>query len=76
MALSLLAIEGSDLEAEAAVVAVDRHDRTVVEVCDQSARHLAPALLHQIAALREEVLTLPGRRHQPRLTERQTEELL
>lgn len=75
-ALSLLAIEGSDLEAEAAVVTVDRHDGAVVEVCDQPARHLAAALLHQIASLREEVLTLPGRRHQPRLTERQTDEPL
>lgn len=75
-AFSLLAIEGSDLEAEAAVVTVDRHDGTVVEVCDQPARHLASALLHQITALCEEVLTLPGRRHQPRLTERHTEELL
>lgn len=75
-ALSLLAIEGSDLEAEAAVVTVDRHDGAVVEVCDQPARHLAAALLHQIASLREEVLTLPGRRHQARLTERQTDEPL
>lgn len=60
VALSLLAIEGSDLEAEAAVVTVDRHDGTVVEVCDQPACHLASALLHQITTLREEVLTLPG----------------
>lgn len=59
-ALSLLAIEGSDLEAEAAVVTVNRHDRTVVKVCDEPARHLSSALLHQITALREEVLTLPG----------------
>jgi len=65
---SLLAVEGRDLEAEAPVVAVDRHDGAVVEVGEQAARHLAAALLHQVPALREEVLALPGRRHQPRLT--------
>lgn len=72
-ALSLLAIKGSDLEAEAAVVAVHRHDGAVVQVGDEPPRHLAAALLHQVTALREEVLTLPGRRHQPRLTERHTQ---
>ena len=71
--LSLLAVEGSDLEAEAAVVTVHRHDGGVVEVSDQPARHLAAALLHQVSSLREEVLTLPGRRHQARLTERDRE---
>ena len=76
VAFSLLAIKGSDLEAKSAVITVYRHDGTVVEVCDQAARHLASALLHQITALCEEVLTLPGCRHQPRLTERHTEELL
>lgn len=75
-ALSLLPIEGRDLETEAAVVAVHRHDGAVVEVSDQPARHLAPALLHQVTSLGEEVLPLPGRRHQPRLTERRTEETL
>lgn len=67
--ISLLAIEGGDLEAEAPVVTVDRHDRGVVEVRHQPACHFAPALLHQVASLREEVLPLPGRRHQTRLTE-------
>lgn len=70
-ALSLLAIEGSDLETEAAVVTVDRHNGAVVEVCYQPACHLTPALLHQITALRKEVLPLPGRRHQPCFTKRQ-----
>lgn len=65
---SLLAVERSDLEAEAAVIAVHRHDGAVVQVSDQAARHLAAALLHQVPALREEVASLPGRRHQTRLT--------
>lgn len=64
---SLLAVEGGDLEAEAAVVTVHGHDGAVVQVGDQAARHLAAALLHQVPALREEVAALPGRRHQTRL---------
>lgn len=64
---SLLAVEGRDLEAEAAVVAVDGHDGAVVQVGDQAARHLAAALMHQVSPLREEVAALPGRRHQTRL---------
>lgn len=58
--LSPLAIEGRGLEAEASVVAVDCHDGAVVKVHDQPTRHLAAALMHQVATLREEVLTLPG----------------
>lgn len=72
--LSLLAIEGRDLKAEAAVITVDRHDGAVVEVCDQPARYLATALLHQVTTLCKEVLTLPGCWHQTCLTERQTED--
>lgn len=71
--LSLLAVEWRDLETEPAIVAVHGHDGAVVEVGDQPAGHLAPGLMHQVTSLCEEVLTLPGWRHQARLTEKQRE---
>lgn len=67
---SLLAIKGCDLEAKAPVITVHSHDGRVVQVRDQASCHLAARLLHQVTPLREEILPLPGGRHQPRLTER------
>ena len=64
----LFAVKGGDLEAEAPVVGVHRHDGGVVDVHEQAPRHLAPPLAHQVTALREEVLALPRGRDQARLT--------
>ncbi len=62
------AVGWSDLEAVAAVLTLDGHDRTVVQIQDHPACHRAPRLTHQITALREEEQAVPRRRHQTRLT--------
>lgn len=64
------ACRSSDLKAVSSVFAVYSHNRTVVQVLNQSSSYCSPWLTHQVATLSEEIESFPSCSHQTCFTKK------